>query len=340
MNMQNWKQEYMNASVKKAMPVLSFPGCQLLGCSVKDVVTNSRVQADCMVAIANKFDMAAAVGPMDLSVEAEAFGAQIAFSDHEVPTVIGSVLDIDEPEKAEKLVKPKVGDARTGIYVEAIRLAKQQITDRPVLAGCIGPFSLAGRLMDMSNVMIACVEEPEMLESVLEKTTEFLTEYITAMKEAGADGIVMAEPAAGLLSPALNEEFSVPYVKRIFETLKNDDFICCYHNCGPYVPRQLDDILEVGADVYHFGDAIDLDDIKDAIPQTVLFSGNVSPVTAFKTGTLDTMKEETATVLSKCGGMKNFIPSSGCDIPPDASLENAACFFETVSAYYKENPHG
>lgn len=335
MNMQKWKEEYINATVKKALPVLSFPGCQLVGCSVMDVVTNSQAQADCMIAIAEKYDMAAAVGPMDLSVEAEAFGAGIAFSDHEVPTVTEPVLDVDEPEKAEELKVPTVGDARTGVYVEAIRLAKEKITNRPVLAGCIGPFSLAGRLMDMSGVMIACVEEPEMLEGVLAKTTAFLKEYIKAMKQAGADGVVMAEPAAGLLSPVLNEEFSVPYVKEIFESLQSEDFICCYHNCGPYVPRQLDDILEVNADIYHFGDAIDLNDVKDRIPETVLFSGNVSPVTAFKTGTVDTMKEETLRVLEKCGNMKNFIPSSGCDIPPDASFENATCFFETVKTYYE-----
>ncbi len=334
MNMQNWKQEYMNCTVKKPLPVLSFPGCQLLGYSVNDVVTNSRAQADCIIAIANRYDMAAAIGPMDLSVEAEAFGAQISFSNEEVPTVVGSILSIDEPEKADELTVPKVGDARTGLYVEAIKLAKEQISNRPLLAGCIGPFSLAGRLMDMADVMIACVEEPEMLETVLAKTTAFLTEYIKAMKEAGADGIVMAEPAAGLLSPALNEEFSVPYVKQIFDALKAEDFICCYHNCGPYVPRQLDDILDVDADIYHFGDAIDLDEVKDRIPETVLFSGNVSPVTAFKTGSVDTMKAETLAVLEKCGNMRNFIPSSGCDIPPDASLENADCFFETVAAYY------
>ena len=100
------------------------------------------------------------------------------------------------------------------------------------------------------------------------------------------------------------------------------------------MPRQLDDILDVDADIYHFGDAIDLDDVKDRIPETAMFSGNVSPVTAFKTGSVDNMKAETLAVLEKCGNKKNFIPSSGCDIPPDASLENADCFFETVAAYY------
>ena len=34
---------------------------------------------------------------------------------------------------------------RTGIYLDAIAEAKKLITDRPVFAGVIGPFSLAGR---------------------------------------------------------------------------------------------------------------------------------------------------------------------------------------------------
>ena len=47
--------------------------------------------------------------------------------------------------------------------------ACQEISDRPVLAGCIGPFSLAGRLMDVSEIMILCYEEPELVHAVLGK---------------------------------------------------------------------------------------------------------------------------------------------------------------------------
>ncbi len=335
MNVQQWLKDYQNQPIKKPMPVLSFPGCQLVGCSVKDVVTDSNKQVACMEQIAVRYpNMAAALGPMDLSVEAEAFGATVHFSEHEVPTIVGSVLDIDQPEMAEELVVPVVGDGRTDVYVNAVKLAKERITDRPVFSGCIGPFSLAGRLMDMSNVMIACVEEPEMLETILEKTTAFLITYIKALKQAGADGIVMAEPAAGLLSPILNEEFSIPYVKEIVDAVKDDNFLFCYHNCGPYTPRQIEGLLTVGADIYHFGDAINLVEIRDEIPSHIMFSGNVSPVACFKTGDAQIMAEQTRNVLNQCGHLPNFIPSSGCDIPPDASLENADVFFTTVEEYY------
>ena len=54
----------------------------------------------------------------------------------------------------------------------------------------------------MTEIMILCYEEPELVETVLEKATEFLVAYAKAFKEAGANGICLAEPAAGLLSPA------------------------------------------------------------------------------------------------------------------------------------------
>lgn len=69
---------------------------------------------------------------------------------------------------------PEVGAGRTGLYVESIRKVMDEITDCPVFAGMIGPFSLAGRLMDVNEVMILCYEEPELVKAVLEKCTKFL----------------------------------------------------------------------------------------------------------------------------------------------------------------------
>ncbi len=335
MNMQQWKQEYLASSVKKPLPILSFPGIQLIGKTVEQVVSDAQTQAECMQAIAQRYpEMAVALGPMDLSVEAEAFGSPVSFSANEVPTVTQPILDLDDPSTADELKIPAVGAGRTGVYVKAMELASASITDRPVFSGCIGPFSLAGRLMDMADVMLACMDEPEMMETILEKTTEFLVLYITALKAAGAKGVVMAEPAAGLLSPALNEEFSVPYVKKIAQAVKAEDFLFCYHNCGPYVPRQLPDLLTIEADLYHFGDAINMDDVKDHIPSHVLLSGNISPVECFKTGDETMMKEAVSRLLNQCGSLDNFVPSSGCDIPPDASLANADVFFNAVQEFY------
>ena len=42
-----------------------------------------------------------------------------------------------------------------------------------------------------------------MVHVVLEKCAEFITKYILEYKKVGANGVVIAEPLAGLLSPAL-----------------------------------------------------------------------------------------------------------------------------------------
>ena len=152
MNMDQWTKELLEAPVKKALPVLSFPSIQLMGITVKELINDSDLQAKGMKAVADRTPNAGgAVSLMDLSVEAECFGAPIRVADDEVPTVVGPVLDteIDEDERmeaAEALEVPEIGAGRTQIYIDAIEKAMDLITDRPVFAGVIGPFSLASIL--------------------------------------------------------------------------------------------------------------------------------------------------------------------------------------------------
>ena len=53
----------------------------------------------------------------------------------------------------------------------------------------------------------------------MKEKTIFLIAYGTAYKAAGANGILMAEPLAGVLSPAMMDEFSSPYVKKIVDAI-------------------------------------------------------------------------------------------------------------------------
>jgi len=332
MNMKNWIEKMKNAEKKTALPILSFPCVSLLGISVRELISDGKMQAKGMKMVADRTKSAAAVSLMDLSVEAECFGAAIRVSDSEVPTVTGRLInDMDE---AEALEVPKVGACRTGIYIEAIREASKVITDRPVLAGMIGPFSLAARLLDVSEIMVDCYDDPDMVHTVLEKCTEFLTEYAKAYKSAGADGIVLAEPDSGLLSPTLEEEFSSPYVKKIVDAVQDEQFILIYHNCGDNTPRMLDSILSIGAAAYHFGNAVDMSEMLEKIPENELVMGNVDPAGVLRMGTPEAVRDATLEIMEKCCSYKNFVISSGCDIPPLTPWENIDAFFAAVEEFY------
>ena len=317
---------------KTALPILSFPSVSLMGITVRELISDSNRQAQGMKAVADRTKSAAAVSLMDLSVEAECFGATIRVSDEEVPTVIGRL--IHDEDEADALKVPAVGTARSGLYVDSIRKAVELITDRPVLAGIIGPFSLAARLLDVTEIMMDCYDEPDMVHTVLEKCTAFLIEYAKAYKAAGANGIMMAEPVAGLLSPALEEEFSYPYVKQIVEAVQDENFIVVYHNCGDNVLRMTESILSTGADAYHFGNSIDMAEMMAKMPADTVVMGNVDPAGVLRQGTPETVRKATLEVMSKCCSYPNFVISSGCDIPPASPWENIDAFFTTVEAYY------
>lgn len=331
-NMFRWLEELKSTSRKKPLPVLSFPAIQLINVTVNDIVKSGEIQAMCMKAISERYNTAASVSNMDLSVEAEAFGSQILFSDDEVPTVTGSLVNTEDEVDALKI--PKIGSARAGEYIKAIEIASKEITDRPVLAGVIGPFSLSGRLAEITEFMMKTISEPEIAHKVVDKATRFLIEYILAFKEAGANGIIMAEPAAGLLSPELCAEFSSNYIKQIIQKVEDENFIVIYHNCGNTVPL-VNEILSTGARAIHLGNAINLMDVIEKYPEEKIILGNLDPSGVFLNGSPESVSLSTRKLLDTLCKYPNWIISSGCDIPPMTPTENIDSFFETVKEFYK-----
>ena len=333
MNMHKWLEEVKSASIKKPFPILSFPSVQLMDITVRALISDSDNHAKGMKAVADRIDSLAAVSYMDLSLEAEAFGAEIKVTDEEVPTVIGTL--VPDEAAAEALKVPTIEDGRIGIYLEGMKKALTLINDRPVFAGIIGPFSLAGRLVDVNKAMLYCKKKPELLHTVLRKATDFLIEYAKAYKAAGAHGIVMAEPLAGLLSPRLEAKFSAPYVREIAEALKSEDFLVMYHNCGNYTPKMIESISTNGCDAYHFGNAIDMKAFMEEWPDDILAMGNIDPAEQFTNGTPESMRAATLELMEKCSVYDNFLISSGCDIPPGAKWENIDAFFAAVNEFYE-----
>ena len=302
----------MLADKAKTMPILSFPSAQLLGVSVSELLKTPEMQANGMQAVSERCPISASVSMMDLSVEAEAFGAEVRFFEDEVPVVIKGIMD--DIEQAADIAVPAIGAGRTALYADAVRKAKEKIADIPVFCGCIGPYSLASRLFDMTELMYACFDDEENTALLLEKATQFIIAYIKAMKAAGADGVVLAEPVAGMLSPKLAKQFSDPFVARIFEAVGDESFVTVYHNCGNAVGNMKENLAKLPADVLHFGNAVKLSELLPAFAADKLVMGNIDPV-LFKNGTPDEIEKQVKAVLEECSSFENFILSSCCDIP-------------------------
>ena len=196
--MREWAEGIIRRKEVTAIPIMTHPGIELTGKTVYDAISNGEVHFEAIKALCKRYPAEAATVIMDLTVEAECFGAEIVFPEDEVPSVTGRLLENEADIEALEIPSMKKGRIRE--YLKANYLAAQQITDRPIFAGCIGPYSLAGRLMDVSEIMMQCMMDPDYVKVVLRKATDFLKVYIKAYKDAGANGVVMAEPLADEVS--------------------------------------------------------------------------------------------------------------------------------------------
>lgn len=323
--------KWQRSNPSKTMPVFTFPALKELDMTVVDVVTDSDKQAKLLKYISDNFDVSVSLGFMDLSVEAEAFGSNVRFFKHDVPTITEAI--IKTPEDAKNLLVPDPLVGRTKVYIDGIKKAKILIKDKPVFAGAIGPFSLAGRIMDMTEIMINCYIDPKFVETTLLKTTAFIIKYIQAFKAAGADGIFIAEPAAGLLSPALCDEFSTKYIKIIKAAVSDDSFVFGYHNCGN-VKAIVNEIIDIDADIYHFGESVDIEDMLKLIPSESLVMGNINPSKFIHKKNREEIYQDTQALLKRCSKYDNFVISTGCDIPAIAPISNINAYFSAVSDFY------
>jgi len=328
--MKKWITDVINTPKRIAIPILTHPGIEMIGKTALDAVTDGKIHANAIRALNGRYPAAATTVIMDLTVEAEAFGCTINFSKDEVPTV--SHRMVSNLEEVQQLDVPSLSAGRVLKYLLANQLAVAAITDKPVLGGCIGPYSLAGRLFDMTEIMIAIYTEPNTINLLLEKCTQFLIEYCCALKAAGVNGVVIAEPAAGLLSNDDCRQYSSLYVKQIIDALQDDNFSVFLHNCGN-TGQCTQAMLYTGAHGYHFGNAMNMVEALKTCPPDALVMGNLDPVGVFKMSTPEQVKQATKNLLEQTAGYRNFVLSSGCDVPPQTSLKNVEAFYEALAEF-------
>jgi len=333
LNMKQWVADVIRQQEVTALPVMTHPGIEMNGHTVREAVSNGRVHYEAVMTLTRRYPAVAAATIMDLTTEAEAFGAEIAFSDEAVPAVSSRLLP--DVKSINRLQVPSLSTGRIPQYLKANLLAAKEITDRPLFAGCIGPFSLAGRLYDMSEIMMLIYENPDAAHTLLAKCTQFIEKYCQALKRTGANGVMMAEPAAGLMSNDDCQNFSSAYVRYIVNKVQDENFIVILHNCGN-TGQCTQAMVATGAAAYHFGNKCKMEEVIKDVPPTALAMGNIDPVSIFKDGMPFQMRQTVTDLLEKMRPYPNFVLSSGCDTPPHTPLANVDAFFESLADFNRQ----
>lgn len=98
-------------------------------------------------------------------------------------------------------------------------------------AGC---WQHACCLMDVNDLLMACLEKPDWVHTFLQALLDKKLAFVASMKGAKFDLIETGGGAASstLVSPDIHRDFCLPYDRRVHDALHGLGFLVVYHTCG------------------------------------------------------------------------------------------------------------
>jgi uroporphyrinogen decarboxylase len=318
-----------------AAPLVGFPGCDMLGVSIKVAQQNYGVHYNCIDALVCQLKPDAVFMMMDLSVEANALGLPVRFPIYESSTVehhpVEQIEDLDKFRCINILQ-----DARIQSYIKTVEMMKMGLSD-DILIGAyvIGPVTLAGLLGGAEQVAMNSILDPDKLDAMCSFSTSIIQEYSRALINAGADMLCILEPTAAILGPDQFKKFSAVYVRHIIESYKYANIDTIYHTCGNTMhlieAMAKSGVAAISLDSPDVG--IDMVKAAQIAGEDVIVMGNINPTKVMKDGSVDDVVKACTKLLEDMRDYPNFLLSTGCDLPPGIPLKNMQAFMKTAREF-------
>ncbi len=306
-------------------------GLKDFGYKFAAVHSDAKMMADSAASTYKLFGFECGVVPFDLCVEAEALGCEVNVYSHLedilYPTIKTKLINTED-EMDITLPADLSGNGRVPMMKEVIGLLKSDIgNDVAIGAHVLGPFTLAGQIMELNTLLKLSFKKPDKVGKLLDMLADALIIVAGEYRSAGADYITVREMGAtsDVLSPRVFKNLILPYLKKIFAEIKTNSVI---HICG-----KTNDIagfmLESGANAISVDQKNDVAETRKNIGDDALLFGNYDPYNILVSGTPDQVRE----TMKQCidNGVNAVWP--GCDIWPTVPSENFHAMMDEVKKY-------
>jgi [methyl-Co(III) methanol-specific corrinoid protein]:coenzyme M methyltransferase len=272
------------------------------------------------------FGLECAVVPYDIAVEAEVLGCTMnTYPNREgilYPTVKDKVIkgaaDIKIPEKlAQK--------GRLPVITEAIRILKKDIGGEVAVGTYVlGPFLLAGQVMDLEGLLKQAFKNPEAVNNVLGLFADLIIAIAGIYKDAGADYITIREmgASADVLSPRMFRSLVKPHLDKVMAGIHMPKVLHICGNANPIV----EDMANTKADAISIEKKTGAAKARQLLGKEALIFGNLDTYQILCLGSPADVEKETMRALSE--GVSAVWP--GCDLWPEIPAENLRVMVETV----------
>jgi [methyl-Co(III) methanol-specific corrinoid protein]:coenzyme M methyltransferase len=327
------KQEIDSLPVFSGMGNVTVHGLEKYGWKFADIHVDAHKMASMAASTCQLFDFECAVVPFDMGVEAEALGAGVNFysthTDVVYPTISKKVAE--KVQDLDLRVPPDLAKAgRIPLVVEAIRLLKEEMGDQVAVgAWVLGPYTLAGQLVDIGDLAKMAFKKTDMVREVLDTLAGVLIEISRIYRSAGADYMTIREMGAGpdILSPRMFKILIRPHLEQIFAAIDSPKIL---HICGS-TDSIVDQMALCGADALSVDQKNNVAESRKKLGNEILLLGNFDPY-----GTLVQMDaSQVEQVIKKCidDGVDGVWP--GCDLWPELKKENMEALMTAMQKYGK-----
>jgi [methyl-Co(III) methanol-specific corrinoid protein]:coenzyme M methyltransferase len=326
---------FLNKQPVPRMPCFSGMGhvtvTGLEQCNVRfaHVHGNAREMADTAATSHTLYGFDCVVVPYDLGVEAEALGAKLNTYSKSDDLLYPTLREKTVEGAADILVPDDLEQAgRIPVVCEAIRLLKAELGDSVAVGTYVlGPFVLAGQIMDLNKLLKMSLRQPKEIDEMLTILSKVIIDVAGAYKQAGADYITIREmgSSADILSPRIFRNLIKSHLINIFQNIESPTVL---HICGN-TNAIVADMVECGADAISIDQKNDLAETRQILGPDALVLGNIDPYNVLVLGDPDDVQASVRE--SVANGASAVWP--GCDVWPDAPAENMRTFVEAI----KEN---
>ena len=257
----------------------------------------------------------------------ESFGCQLAFLSSGAADAVP--LDLKTEADVDALRFPDIKkDSRLPLILSVVeKLVNSLGRTVPVLPLVEAPFTNCARMLSTERMMRAVLKNRPLIERLLDKVAQLLSQFGQAVGEKGADGLIIADPVGSstMVSAKIYEELVLPHLKRFIKGLRIPVIL---HVCGDTEPI-LDMMADTGARILSLDQCMDLAKAKERVAGKCGVGGNVDPVNVLLLGTVDDVKRETLRCL-KQGGKRGYVLMAGCAVSPRTPIENIKAMIDTA----------
>ncbi|KAJ0661704.1 Uroporphyrinogen decarboxylase [Helianthus annuus] len=217
---------------------------------------------------------------------------------------------------------------------EALTILRKEVNNEAAVLGFVGaPFTLAsycvegGSSKNFTKIKKLAFSQPKVLHALLEKFTTSMATYIKYQADNGAQAVQIFDSWATELSPTDFEEFSLPYLKRIVDTVKqtHPDLPLILYASGS--GGLLERLPLTGVDVVSLDWTVDMAEGRKRLGSDIAVQGNVDPGVLF--GSKDFITNRIHDTVKKAGNTKHIL-NLGHGIKVGTPEENVAHFFEVA----------